>query len=310
MEKLILKKPTKTISGILPLTVVLPPKKCWHGTCTYCPGGEYAPQSYTPKSPSVISAIEVNYDPYKQVLLKLKNAQMMGHSTDKIELIIIGGTFMQYHVNYRDEFVKRCFDALNGKDSGTLQEAQKLNERAENRCVAFCIENRPDNCSMFHIQKMREYGATRIELGVQALDDKINKITNRGHEIKHVIEATEKLKNAGFKVGYHVMPGLPGSNMKKDIQMFKKLFSSEDFKPDQLKIYPCQVVKDTQLEKDYFSGKFVPYTKEQLEKVLSEMLLLVPRYCRIMRVMREFPQEYLVAGVNRLDLRNELEDKL
>ena len=146
-QVLILKKPTKSISGILPLTVVLPPKKCWHGTCIYCPGGESAPQRYTPKSPSVITAIALDYDPYKQVEVKLKNARAMGHMTDKIELIIIGGTFMQYHLSFRDNFVKRCFDALNGFNSDSLEEAQKINETSENRCVAFCIENRPDNCS-------------------------------------------------------------------------------------------------------------------------------------------------------------------
>jgi elongator complex protein 3 len=308
--KQILKKPSKSISGVTPITVVLPPKLCWHGTCTYCPAFDNVPSSYTPKSPSVISGLETNYDPYLQVTGKLKTRENMGHQTDKIELIIIGGTFMQYHVQFRYYFVKRCFDALNGEDSATLAEAQKKNESAKHRCVAFCIENRPDNCSLQHIKWMREYGATRVELGVQALNDEIYKKTNRGHTVKHVIEATQRLKDAGFKVGYHMMPGLPGSNPERDVETFGVLFYDEKYKPDQLKIYPCQVVQGTALEQEYWGGKFIPYTREQLEDLLKKIYLIVPRYCRIMRVMREFPQEYLVAGVTRIDIRKDIEDAL
>jgi elongator complex protein 3 len=307
-----LKKPAKSMSGVTPITVVLPQKECWHGTCTYCPAFENVPSSYTPKSPSIISAIAMDYDPYKQISAKLKIREKMGHPTDKIELIIIGGTFMQYHLHYRDEFIRRCFDALNENESGskTIAEAQKKNETAKYRCVALCIENRPDNCSLPQIQKMREYGCTRVELGVQCLDDNIYKRINRGHLIKHVIEATQNLKDAGFKVGYHMMPGLPGSNPLKDIDNFKELFKNENYKPDQLKIYPCQVIQKTELEKEYWQGKFIPYTREILEKILKDMYNIVPRYCRVMRIMREFPTEYMVAGVTKIDIRKDIESEL
>jgi len=221
----------------------------------------------------------------------------------------MGGTFLEYSKKFKYEFIKKCYDALNGKKSKTLEQAQKLNEKAKHRCVALCVETRPDECAKY-IKEMRELGVTRVELGVQIIDDKIYKIIKRGHTVKDVSDATRALKDAGFKVGYHIMPGLPGSNPKKDLQLFKKLFSDERFKPEQLKIYPCQVIKGSKLEETYWKKKYKPYTKEQIEKLLIEMLKATPRYCRIMRIMREIPPEYLIAGTTRIDLRKDVEEKL
>jgi len=303
-----IRKPTKTISGITPVAVMLPPRACEHGTCIYCPSLN-VPQSYTPKSPVVMRASEMNYDSFKQVQARIKAFEVMHHPTEKIELIIMGGTFLQYPKKFQYEFIRKCYDALNEKISKNLEEAQKLNEKAEHRCVALCVETRPDECVKY-IKQMREFGVTRVELGVQIPDDKIYKKVKRGHTVKDVIDATRELKNAGFKVGYHIMPGLPGSNPKKDLQLFKKIFSDENFKPDQLKIYPCQVIQGSELEKDFWNKKYKPYTKEQIEKLLLEMMKIVPRYCRVMRVMREIPPEYLVSGTKRIDLRKEVEAKL
>ncbi len=157
---------------------------------------------------------------------------------------------------------------------------------------------------------MREFGCTRVELGVQIIDDKVYKKINRGHSVKDVAEATKELRNAGFKIGYHIMPGLPGSNIKKDLQLFKKIFSDERFKPDQIKIYPCQVMPGSELENWYWKRKYKPYSKEQIEKILIEMLKIVPRYCRVMRVMREIPPDYIVAGTTKIDLRKDIEEEL
>jgi elongator complex protein 3 len=310
MEKLKVKKPVRTISGVTPLTVVLKPKKCDHGTCIYCPGGEKVPQSYTDKSPAIMRALALNFDPYEQVKNRLKVLKIMNHPTGKIELIVLGGTFLQYPVEYQEEFIKRCFDALNCVDSKNLEEAKKLNESAEHRCIAMCIENRPDNCSEEEIKRMLSYGCTRVEIGVQMPDDELYKKVNRGHTVKDVIEATERLKNAGFKLGYHIMPGLPYSNPKKDLTLFKKIFEDERFRPDQLKIYPCQVIENSPLSKTYKIIKYKPYDEEQTEKLLFEMMKLIPRYCRVMRMMREFPKEKLVSGMERLDLRKEVEKDL
>jgi elongator complex protein 3 len=303
-----IRKPVKTISGITPVAVMLPPRKCEHGACIYCPNLN-VPQSYTPKSPVVMRASEVNYNAYKQVRNRLKAFKAMNHPTDKIELIIMGGTFLEYPENFQNQFIKGCYDGLNGVHSSSVTESQRKNEVSNHRCVALCVETRPNVCSE-HIEKMRRWGVTRVELGVQITDDEIYKIVNRGHTVKDVVAATRELRNAGFKIGYHIMPGLPGSNIKKDLELFKKLFSDQNFKPDQLKLYPCQVMPGSELEKMYWNKEYMPYTKEQIEKVLIEMLKRVPRYCRVMRVMREIPPEYLVAGTIRIDLRKEIENEL
>ncbi|MFH1151965.1 MAG: tRNA uridine(34) 5-carboxymethylaminomethyl modification radical SAM/GNAT enzyme Elp3, partial [Nanoarchaeota archaeon] len=328
------RKPTKTISGITPVAVMLPPRKCNHGMCIYCPNMD-VPQSYTPKSPVVMRAMRVNYDSYKQVRARIKAFEVMNHPTEKVELIIMGGTFLEYPTKFQYKFVKGCYDALNRKKSKSLVLAQKLNEskskisirpsikelkeqlrvtqlkneKSKHRCVALCVETRPDVCIEF-IDRMREWGVTRVELGVQIIDDKIYEKVKRGHTVQDVVDATRELKNAGFKVGYHIMPGLPGSSLKKDLKLFKKLFSDERFKPDQLKIYPCQVMPSSELENLYWSKKYEPYTREETEKILIKMLKAVPRYCRVMRVMREIPPEYIVAGTTRIDLRREIEREL
>lgn len=304
-----MRKPTKTISGVTPIAVVIAPRKCKHGTCLYCPSLN-VPQSYTPKSPAIMRAKQFNYNPYKQVKARINAFKAMKHPTDKIELIIMGGTFLSYPIKYQYNFIKACYDALNEKKSRTLEQAKKLNEKAKHRCIALCIETRPDVCSAEDITRMLEFGCTRCELGVQAIDDKIYRLVKRGHKVKDVIVATKRLKDAGFKVGYHLMPGLPGSNFKKDIEMFRKIFSNENFRPDQLKIYPCQVIRGAELENLYKQGTYHPYTNEELVNLLTEFKKIVPRYCRIMRVMREIPPEFLVAGTTRIDLRKVVAEKM
>ena len=320
------KKPVRTISGVTPLTVVLKPRKCDHGTCVYCPGGDKVPQSYTNKSPAIMRALALSFNPYEQVLNRLGVLKKMNHPTDKIELIILGGTFLQYPVGYQYEFIKKCFDALNGNNSNSLdikgksssitelkedlEKAKKLNETSEHRCVAMCIENRPDNCSVLEIRRMLSYGCTRVEIGVQMPDDELYKKTNRGHTVKDVITATKNLKDAGFKIGYHIMPGLPYSNPKKDLEMFRKIFNDSQFRPDQLKIYPCQVVSDSPLAKIHKIINFKPYSEEETKRLLEKMMRIIPKYCRVMRIMREFPKEKLIDGLIRLDLRKDIEEKI
>jgi len=302
------RKPTKTISGITPVAVMLPPRECEHGNCVYCPKLN-VPQSYTPKSPVVMRAMMWNYDPFIQVQKRMESFRVMNHPTEKIELIIMGGTFLEYPKKFQYEFIKSCYDALNGRRSKTLELAKKKNEKAKNRCVALCIETRPDVCVEF-ISRLREFGVTRVELGVQIIDDKIYKDICRGHTIKDVELATKALRNAGFKIGYHIMPGLPGSNTKKDTNLFKKIFSDSRFKPDQVKLYPCTVMPGSVLENWYYEKKFKPYTKEQIQKVLISMMNSIPRYCRVMRVMREIPPEYIVAGTINIDLRKDIEEEM
>jgi elongator complex protein 3 (tRNA carboxymethyluridine synthase) len=301
-----MRKRTKTISGITPVAVMLPPRKCEHGCCVYCPNLD-VPQSYTPRSPVVMRASQVGYDSYKQMTARLKAFDYMGHPTEKVEVIIMGGTFLEYPKKTQENFVKGLYDGLNGRKSKDLKTAMKKNEKAKRRCVALCIETRPDKID---VERMLEFGCTRVELGVQMIDDKIYDLNKRGHKVVDVINATRILKDAGFKVGYHIMPGMYGSNPRKDMKLFKRIFSNQNFKPDQIKIYPCQVMPCSELEDIYWAKKYVPYTKEMIAKLLIKMMKVVPRFCRVMRVMREIPPEFIVAGTKNIDLRKDVEDDL
>ncbi len=337
-----IRKPSKTLAGVTPIAVMCKPRKCKHGTCLYCPSLN-VPQSYTPKSPPVLRALRLNYDSYSQVISRLNAFKAMNHPTSKIELIIMGGNFLEYSLSYQYEFVIGIYNALNEFDNKNktdsdvnninnkkinsgergkkgnkqllilkreLENAKKRNEKAKHRCVALCIETRPDTINNRMIKRLLEFGCTRVELGVQCLDDKIYKFVNRGHLVEQVVVATTKLKNSGFKIGYHMMLGLPLSNVVKDYKMFVRLFSDENFKPDQLKIYPCQVIKGAGLEKLFKKGKYKPYSQEQIERLLEKIMLIVPNYCRIMRIMREIPPDYLTAGILRIDLRRDFESAL
>ncbi|MGC9309383.1 MAG: elongator complex protein 3 [Candidatus Nanoarchaeia archaeon] len=304
-----MRKPTKTISGVAPLAVMLPPKKCNHGTCLYCPSLN-VPQSYTPESPAVLRAASLNYDAKKQVQSRLKAFKAMKHPVDKIELIIMGGTFLEYPLTFQEQFIKSCYDGLNGRIARSLEQAKEINETAKHRCVALCIETRPDTCSKQDIANMLKYGATRVELGVQHPNNKLYKLVNRGHTREDVILATKQLKQAGFKIGYHIMPGMPGSNKRKDIKMYKELFSNQAFKPDQIKIYPCQVLKGAKLAELYYQGKYQPYNKQEAKQLIIKYLTLTPEYCRIMRIMREIPPSFLIAGILNIDLRKDIEAEI
>jgi len=303
------RKPSKILAGVTPIAVMCKPRKCKHGTCLYCPSLN-VPQSYTPRSPPVLRASILKYDSFEQVKSRLKAFKLMNHPVEKIELIIMGGNFLEYPLDYQENFVKGCYDAFNGVRSRDLESAKKRNETAKHRCVALCIETRPDSCDEKTINRILSYGCTRVELGVQCLDDDIYRSVNRGHLVKDVVDATFRLKKAGFKIGYHMMLGLPGSNPKKDFKMFKQLFKDKRFKPDQLKIYPTQVLEGSELVKLFKKKKYHPYSEDDIKDLVVKIMKIIPRYCRVMRIMREIPPEYLVAGTTRIDLRQDIEAKL
>jgi len=221
----------------------------------------------------------------------------MGHPTDKVELIVMGGTFLAYRQDYQYQFIKDCFDALNGEESASLEEAKRLNETAKHRCTGLCIETRPDWCQQEEIDRMLEFGTTRVELGVQTLDDKIYRLVRRGHKVEDVIKATTLLKEHGFKVHYHWMPGLPGSTPEKDLELSARLFSDVRFKPDGLKLYPTMVVEGTELEKWYQDGRYQPYNDETMINLIVDIKSLVPKYVRISRVLRDIPSKFIVGGL-------------
>jgi elongator complex protein 3 len=304
-----MKKPVRSASGISVVTVVTMPQACPHGRCVYCPGGGDTPNSYTTVSPAIMRAKELAYDPAKQVEARLRALTVMGHPISKIEVIIIGGTFLHFPPGYCEKFIKSIFDSLNGTESSDLEVAQRINETSERRCVALCIETRPELCTAENIQTLLRFGVTRVELGVQALDDRIYKLVNRGHTVQDVINATRSLKDAGFKVGYHVMPGLPGSTPEKDITMFRMMFEDSAFQPDQLKIYPTQVVQGSELEQWHKEGTFKPYPDEVMIDLLCRLKVLVPPYCRIMRIQRQLSVDILKSGLWG-DVRTEVHKRM
>jgi elongator complex protein 3 len=291
-----MRKFSRTISGVTPVAVMTAPMKC-PGKCVYCPTFSSTPQSYTPTSPAVLRAIQCNYNASAQVKLRLRILSDMGHPTEKIELIIMGGTFLAYSIDYQYGFIKDCYDALNGVDSASLEEAKQINETAVHRCTGLCIETRPDWCGQEQIDRMLDFGATRVELGVQALDDDIYRLVNRGHLVEDVVTATRLLKQHAFKVHYHWMPGLPGSCPEKDLEMTRLLFDDSRFRPDGLKIYPTMVVEGTEMEKWYRDGRYVPYSNEIMTELVAGIKSLVPGYVRISRVLRDIPSNYIVGGL-------------
>jgi elongator complex protein 3 len=291
-----MKKASRTISGVTPVAVMARPMGC-PGECIYCPTYSTAPQSYTPESPAVQRARLCDYDAKKQVELRLRVLAEMGHPTDKIELIVMGGTFLAAPEEYQYRFIKDCYDALNSRPSHDLEEAQRLNETAVNRCVGLCIETRPDWCGTVHIRRMLEFGTTRVEIGVQMLDDNVYRIVRRGHTVEDVVAATYRLKTYGFKVHYHWMPGLPGSSPRKDLELTGVIFDDERFRPDGLKIYPTMVIEGTELERWFKEGKYLPYDNDVMTGLVADIKALVPKYVRISRVLRDIPPQYIVGGL-------------
>ncbi len=357
--KHLITKPTRTISGVAVCAIMTKPIKCPHGKCAICPGGPGSvfgnmPQSYTGKEPATRRAIRNNFDPYLQVINRLEQYIMTGHVPDKLELIIMGGTFPSFTKLYQDYFVKYALKAMNdfsgmffrngeidlvkfkpffempgnfqddarvkrikkkllifkNKTKTTLEKEQKKNESSKIRCVGLTIETRPDFAKPEHANQMLRLGATRVELGVQTAYDDILKKIERGHTVKDSIDATLSLKDAGFKINYHMMIGLPGSGRNKDINSFKKIFSDQRFKPDMLKIYPCMVLKGTKLYELWKDKKYTPATTEEAVEIITEIKRFVPPYVRIMRVQRDIPTYLTEAGVNKTNLRQYIEKEL
>ena len=289
-EPAAIRKSTRTISGVTPVAVMTRPMPC-PGRCVYCPTFAAMPQSYTPESPAVLRGIECQFDAAQQVKVRLNGLADMGHPIDKIELIIMGGTFLATPRDYQYQFIKDCFDALNGAVSASLAEAKKLNETTACRCVGLCIETRPDFCGEEEVKRMLEFGATRVEMGVQTLDDDIYRLVKRGHFVEDVVKATALLKNYGFKVHYHWMPGLPGSTPEHDLEMSRQLFEDPRFRPDGLKIYPTMVVAGTELEKWFLEGRYQPYNNSTLLDLVADIKAIVPEICPHLPRAARYPGE-------------------
>jgi elongator complex protein 3 len=307
------RKTTRTISGVTVIATMTKPYPCPQPEpCAYCPGGptQGSPQSYTGHEPAAMRGTQNNFDPYLQVQSRIEQLTAIGHKVDKIELIVMGGTFPATPTEYQTWFIQRCLDAITGKTSVNLEEAKANAEVSKTRNVGITVETRPDWAKQPHIDAMLNMGVTRIELGVQNPDDEIYRLVGRTHTVADVEEATRIAKDSGLKIVYHMMPGMPGSNPKKDLSAFNLIFTDPAFKPDMIKIYPCLTIAGTKAHEWYQKGTYTPYTTEEAANLIVEIKKTIPKWIRVMRVQRDIPARLILAGVKKSDLRELAQKKL
>ena len=317
LEKIRL-KPVRTLSGVTTVTVLTKPYPC-PGKCIFCPTDVRMPKSYLPDEPGAMRGLEHKFDPYDQVRSRLEQLEAVGHPTDKIELLILGGTWSSYRRDYQEWFVKRCFDALNETLTPTplpqgrvpervegqaVRDAQTLNETASHRNVGLVIETRPDEITPDEIRWLRYLGVTKVQMGAQSLDDHILEINKRGHDVETTLRATALLRAAGFKIVLHWMPNLLGATPDSDRVDFARLW--EGFCPDEIKIYPNQLLANAELYEYWQRGEFHPYTTQELIDLISDVKPGIPRYCRVNRVIRDIPSTNVVEGNKRTSLRQDV----
>ncbi len=298
------RKPTRTLSGVSVVAIMTSPFSCPHGRCTYCPGGvEFSsPQSYTGLEPAAMRGKQNNYDPFMQTRNRIDQLNRIGHPTEKIDLIVMGGTFTARSVDYQREFIKGALDAMNDTISKDLDEAILLNETSKNRCIGLTIETRPDWFFEREIDLALGYGATKVELGVQTVFNDIHRKTKRAHRTYDVIRSTALSKDSGFKVLYHIMPGIGGVDYEGDLKTLRRLFDDEKLRPDMLKIYPALIVEGTKFYEDYKKGIFRSYESEEAIDLIANFFRYIPNYVRVHRIQRDIPVYKIVQGVKRSDI--------
>ena len=359
-------KPIRTLSGVAPVTVLTQPYPC-PGKCIFCPNDVRMPKSYLSREPGAQRAAQHRFDPYGQTLGRLLTYHHNGHRVDKVELIILGGTWSFYPEDYQIWFIKRCFDAMNdfspakadelppwvrgdvdfdgidGDVDGTsmdrtynqmvssylgavigrgmveetasatweeLEEAHLVNEAAAARCVGLVIETRPDHIDEAEVERVRRLGCTKVQIGFQSLDDEVLELNKRGHDVAATRRAVKLLRQAGFKLHAHWMPNLYGSTPQRDKVDFDRLFDDADFRPDELKIYPCSLIETAELMQQFEAGIWRPYDEEELLDVVAHGLLATPEYCRLTRVIRDIPGDDIVDGNKVTNFREVVERHL
>lgn len=300
-------KPVRTLSGVTTVTVLTKPYPC-PGKCIFCPTDVRMPKSYLPDEPGARRALQHEFDPYTQVAARLQALVAVGHPVDKIELLILGGTWSAYRRDYQEWFVKRLFDALNEVDSETLDQAQEINETTSHRNVGLVIETRPDHIDVQEVAWLRRLGVTKVQMGAQSLDEQILLLNQRGHTAEETRQATALLRAAGFKVVLHWMPNLLGATLQGDRNDFARLW--QGFCPDEIKIYPNQLLENADLFQFWQRGEFRPYTTEELTALIADIKPTIPRYCRVNRVIRDIPSTNVVEGNKRTSLRQDVHAEL
>ncbi len=301
----LIKKPSRTLSGVAVVAVMSKPMACPHGKCTMCPGGpeEGSPQSYTGFEPAAMRGKMFDFDPQKQVTTRLQQLEAIGHNTSKIELILMGGTLPATPYEYQQSFIKGCLDGVTKRDSKTIEEAIEFAETSERRCVGITVETRPDTCSIENLKQQLDWGVTRVEVGVQIVDDNVYKRINRGHTVEDVTNAFKTLRDLGLKVTAHMMVGLPGVTWEEELDSFKTFMHDSRFIPDELKIYPMMLMENTKLYQEYLAGDYEPLTHDETVKRVAEFKANILPSIRLKRVLRDIPATKVFAGPKKSDLR-------
>lgn len=308
LEKLFRKRGIRSESGVNVVAILTKPLSC-PGKCIYCPTPKNMPKSYLPTEPAVLRAVRVDFSPRKQILARLQSLEATGHDASKIELIVMGGTWSAHSHDYQSSYIRACYSALNNsKKPQSLAISQKQNEKSKHRAVGLTLETRPDYITPDELRRMREFGCTRVEIGVQTIYDDIHRLCQRGHGVAEIKTATRLLREAGFKITYHMMLNLPGSNPSRDVAMFEQLFTDPELCPDQIKIYPCVLTADSELEKWYKSGKWKPYSDKVLVNTLVKIKVQIPEWVRVIRVIRDIPATDILAGSKVSNLRQILQE--
>ena len=311
-------KPMRTLSGVTTVTVLTKPYPC-PGKCIFCPTDVRMPKSYLPDEPGAMRGLEHQFDPYAQVRSRIEQLDSVGHPTDKIELLILGGTWSSYRRDYQEWFIRRCFDAMNDLPpipspseekiaEGSLAQAHSMNETTLHRNVGLVIETRPDEITPKEIQWLRHLGVTKVQMGAQSLDDHILEINKRGHDVECTRRATALLRAAGFKIVLHWMPNLLGATPESDREDFARLWN--DFCPDEIKIYPNQLLANAELYEYWQRGEFRPYTTQELIDLIADIKPTIPRYCRVNRVIRDIPSTNVVEGNRRTSLCQDVQNEM
>ncbi|QLC50788.1 tRNA uridine(34) 5-carboxymethylaminomethyl modification radical SAM/GNAT enzyme Elp3 [Methanolobus zinderi] len=324
------RKPVRTISGVAVIAAMTSPAPCPHGVCLPCPGGPdsefHSPQSYMGREPSTMRAIQYEYDPYRIVTGRLEQLKQIGHEVKKAELIVMGGTFSARSIDYQQWYTKRCLEAMNdfygkswrqevhtiGKQLPyvTLEDVQRMNETAAIRNTGITFETRPDWTSTQHVDRMLELGATKVEIGVQSTYDFVLSRMKRGHTVADSIEANRILRDSGLKVGFHMMPGLPGMDEEREIRNFKRVFNNPGFKPDYLKIYPTLVTEGTELNEMWARGEYRAISDEDAVGLLADIKSFVPEWVRMQRIQRDIPAQQILDGVRKSNIRQLARERL
>ncbi len=362
-------KPMRTQSGVTTVTVLTKPFAC-PGQCIFCPNDVRMPKSYIATEPGAQRALMNRFSPYTQVYNRLQALKNIGHPTDKIELLILGGTWSYYPKKYQVWFIHECFRAMNEfsyqssvvssqlatldisedlkndfndvlrKVTGNkpynqliqtkefkehfskyivdeedvswddLNKQQEINSSGKCRCVGLVLETRPDTIDEKEVLDLRKLGATKVQLGIQTLDDEISTLNKRGEKKEDTARAFELLRAGGFKIHGHIMPNLFGATPEKDFATYKELFETKDFKPDELKIYPTSIIKNTELYERWKEGKYTPYSTDQLIDLISKCMEVTPEYCRLTRIIRDIPSTEIADGNMTTNLREIVEHKL